>query len=132
MALSQRSTLLLFVVAAVCIQLYQAQGFFGRCTCLSTIKLNKLNISDFDVFEKRPGCDKTELIVTVTGPNNATERACIDTQEDFTKAFLKCWERINKNESRKMECIDRKNKAERKFKRRGGLAGEGSSPGPSP
>ncbi|XP_040001119.1 chemokine (C-X-C motif) ligand 18b [Xiphias gladius] len=113
MALSQTScALLLVVVAAVCIQLYQAHDFPGRCSCPITIKFIKGNMSDFQVLERRPGCDKTELIVTMNGPDNSNEKICINTERKLGKAFLRCWERINKDESRKMECIDRKRKAE--------------------
>nr|WEE66573.1 CXCL18b [Micropterus salmoides] len=104
--------LLLIVVATVFIQLYQAQHSVGRCTCPNTIKFVKGNISDFKVLEVRPGCDKTELIVTMNKPDNSTEKTCLNTEGKMAKAFLMCWERINKDESRKMECIDRKRKAE--------------------
>ncbi|CAB1435253.1 unnamed protein product [Pleuronectes platessa] len=113
MALSQRSGILqLFVAAAVCIQLYQAHDFFGRCSCSSSIKFTKGNMSDFQVLENQPGCDRTELIVTMTGPDNSTELLCLDTQGRMAQAFLKCWQRINKDNSRKMECINKKRKAE--------------------
>ncbi|KAM9363420.1 chemokine (C-X-C motif) ligand 18b [Symphorus nematophorus] len=113
MALSQKScTLLLAVVAAVCIQLYQAHDFPGRCSCHNTIKFIRGNMSDFQVLERRPGCDRTELIVTMSSQDNSTVRLCINTDGKMAKAFLRCWERINKDESRKMECIDRKRKAE--------------------
>ncbi|KAM8880362.1 C-X-C motif chemokine 9-like [Spinachia spinachia] len=103
--------LLLAVVAAVCIQLHQGHDFIGRCSCLNPIMFIKGNISDFKVLESRPGCDKTELIVTMNNPNNSTEKLCINTEGKRAKAFLRCWERITKDESRKMECIDRKKKA---------------------
>ncbi|XP_076585075.1 chemokine (C-X-C motif) ligand 18b [Chaetodon auriga] len=113
MALTQKSgALLLVVVAAVCIQLYQAHDFPGRCSCHDTIKFIKGNMSDFQVLERRPGCDKIELIVTMNNPDNSTEKICMNTEGKMAKAFLRCWERINKDESRKMECIDRKRKAE--------------------
>uniref|UniRef100_A0AAT9KF14 C-X-C motif chemokine 11 n=1 Tax=Amphiprion clarkii TaxID=80970 RepID=A0AAT9KF14_AMPCL len=113
MALSQRSCVLLLVfVAAVCIELYQAQNVLGRCSCPSTIKFIRGNMSDFQVLERRPGCDKTELVITLIRSENSTEKICMNTDGRMAKAFLKCWERINKDESRKMECIDRKRKAE--------------------
>uniref|UniRef100_A0A3B4YXT3 C-X-C motif chemokine 11-like n=1 Tax=Stegastes partitus TaxID=144197 RepID=A0A3B4YXT3_9TELE len=109
MALSQRNgALLLVFVAAVCVELYQAQNVLGRCSCLSTIKFIKGNISDFQVLEVRPGCDRIELITS----ENSTEKFCMNTEGKMAKAYLKCWERKNKDESRKMECIDRKKKAE--------------------
>ncbi|KAL7404086.1 hypothetical protein ABVT39_009267 [Epinephelus coioides] len=113
MALSQKScTLLLAVLAAVCIQLYQAHDFIGRCSCPTTIKFVRGNMSDFQVLERFSGCDRTELIVTMSNSDNSTEKICINTEGKMAKAFMKCWERINKDESRKMECIDRKRKAE--------------------
>uniref|UniRef100_A0A3Q1FFK8 Chemokine interleukin-8-like domain-containing protein n=1 Tax=Acanthochromis polyacanthus TaxID=80966 RepID=A0A3Q1FFK8_9TELE len=108
MALSQRNCVVLLVfVAAVCMELYQAQIVLGRCSCPVTIKFIKGNFSDFQVLERRPGCDKTELV-----SENSTERICLNTMGNLAKAFLKCWERINKDESRKMECIERKRKAD--------------------
>ncbi|XP_074487248.1 chemokine (C-X-C motif) ligand 18b [Sebastes fasciatus] len=108
MASSQKSIFLLVVAAAVCIQLYNAHDFIGRCSCLNTIKFVRGNMSDFQVLERRPGCDKTELIVTMNNPDNSTEQFCMNNEGKMAKAFLKCWERINKNESRKMECIARR------------------------
>uniref|UniRef100_A0A671V0E4 Chemokine interleukin-8-like domain-containing protein n=1 Tax=Sparus aurata TaxID=8175 RepID=A0A671V0E4_SPAAU len=113
MALSQKSCTLLFVVvAAVCIQLFQAQDVSARCSCLSTIKFIKGNISDFQVLEKRSGCDRKELIVTINNADNSTDQFCMNLGGRMAMAFLKCWERINKDESRKMECINRKKKTE--------------------
>ncbi|XP_054461061.1 chemokine (C-X-C motif) ligand 18b [Anoplopoma fimbria] len=109
MASSQkRCLLLLVVVAAVCIQLYQAHDFIGRCSCFNTMKFIRGNMSDFKVIERHPGCDKTELIVTMNTPDNLTGRFCMNTEGRRARVLLKCWERINKDESRKMECIDRK------------------------
>lgn len=34
----------------------------GRCMCHTKIKFIKGNMSDFQVLEKRPGCDRTELM----------------------------------------------------------------------
>ncbi|XP_077380936.1 C-X-C motif chemokine 9-like [Festucalex cinctus] len=104
--------LLLVVVAGFCIQLYRAHDFPGRCSCHNTIKFIRGNMSDFQVLEKRPGCDKTELIVTMSRPDNGTEKICMNTEGRLAKAFFRCWERINKDENRKIECIERKRKAE--------------------
>uniref|UniRef100_A0A672HB48 Chemokine interleukin-8-like domain-containing protein n=1 Tax=Salarias fasciatus TaxID=181472 RepID=A0A672HB48_SALFA len=113
MALSQLNcALLLLLLAAVCMEFYQAQHLPGRCSCPTSIKFIRGNMSDFQVLEKRPGCDRTELIVTVDKAHNSTERICMNTEGRMAKAFLRCWEKINKNETRKMECLDRKRKAE--------------------
>ncbi|XP_047434612.1 chemokine (C-X-C motif) ligand 18b [Mugil cephalus] len=115
MALSQRNCAFLLVfVAAVWMECSQAQHFFGRCSCPNTVKFVKGNISDFEVLERRPGCDLTEVILTQSNANNSTERICMNTEGKMAKAFLRCWERINKDESRKMECIERKKRAEDK------------------
>ncbi|XP_040891189.1 chemokine (C-X-C motif) ligand 18b [Toxotes jaculatrix] len=112
MALSQKScAFLLVVVAAVYIQVYQAHDFPGRCLCINTVFI-RANITDFEVFEKRPGCDKTELIVTVTEADNSTQKLCMNTVGKMAKAFFRCWQRINKEDGRKKECIDRMRKAE--------------------
>ncbi|KAM9857515.1 uncharacterized protein ACBR49_001134 [Aulostomus maculatus] len=117
MALTQRSChVLLVVMAALCMDLYQAQNFPARCICPTTIKFVKGNISDFQVLENRPGCDQTELIVTMSNPDNPPEKICINTEGKMGKAYLRCWERINKDESRRMECINRKRKTESKYK----------------
>ncbi|CAN9510021.1 unnamed protein product [Ophioblennius macclurei] len=113
MALSQRNcALLLLALAAVCVELYQAQHLPGRCSCPTSIKFIRGNMSDFQILERRPGCEKTELIVTMSKAHNATEKVCINTEGKMAKAFLRCWEKINKDESRKTECLDRKRKAE--------------------
>ncbi|KAM9315212.1 chemokine (C-X-C motif) ligand 18b [Pholidichthys leucotaenia] len=106
--------LLLVFLAAVYIELHQAQDIPARCSCPETtyMKFIKGNMTNFQVFQKHPGCDKIEFIVTMSKPDNSTEKVCINTNGKMAKAFLRCWERINKDESRKMECIDRKRKAE--------------------
>lgn len=38
-----------------------ALDLIGRCRCHETMKFIKGNFSDFNVWEKHPGCDKTEL-----------------------------------------------------------------------
>ncbi|XP_016890378.1 putative LOC103383965 isoform X1 [Cynoglossus semilaevis] len=114
MALIQNSpVLLLFVVAAIYIQLDQAQNTIpGRCWCPKSVKFTKGNMTDFQVLERHPGCDKTELIVTMAEADNSTAQICINTQGKMAKNFLKCWERIKKEESRKMECINKRRKTE--------------------
>ncbi|KAM4585331.1 C-X-C motif chemokine 11-like [Odontesthes bonariensis] len=113
MGLSQRNcALLLAVVVAVCIERYEAQHVMGRCLCPNMGKIIKGNITDFQVYEKWAGCDKTELIVTVNTLNNSTVQICLNTQRRIGIAFLKCWDRVNRDESRKMECIERKRRAE--------------------
>ncbi|CAK6969147.1 chemokine (C-X-C motif) ligand 18b [Scomber scombrus] len=115
MALSEKSwALFLVFVAAVCIELYEAHDVPGRCMCHRKIKFIKGNFSDFQVLERRPGCDSIELTVTMSNPDNSTVKICMDTEGKLAKAFLRCWERINKDKSRKMECIDRKRKSETK------------------
>ncbi|KAG7485039.1 C-X-C motif chemokine 11-like [Solea senegalensis] len=94
MAMSQKTaTLLLFVVAAVYIELYQAQNLLGRCSCTNTIKFIRENITDFQVLEKRPACERTELIVTIAAPNNSTQQVCMNIQGNMAKNFLMCWKR---------------------------------------
>ncbi|XP_041641671.1 chemokine (C-X-C motif) ligand 18b [Cheilinus undulatus] len=104
--------LLLAFVAAVYIQLYQAHDIPDRCYCHEFITFIKANISDFQVHEQRSGCDRTELILTLHTAGNTTEEICMNTEKKMAKAFLKCWERINKDESRKRECTDRMRRAE--------------------
>ncbi|XP_060904427.1 chemokine (C-X-C motif) ligand 18b [Labrus mixtus] len=111
--LSEKScALLLVIAAAVCIELYQAHDIPDRCYCHEFIKFIRANMSDFQVHERRPGCDKTELIVTLDITGNSTEKICMNTEGKMAKAFLRCWEKINKDKSRKRECIDRKRKSE--------------------
>ncbi|KAM9701310.1 uncharacterized protein ACNS7B_002992 [Menidia menidia] len=113
MDLSRRNgALLLAILAALCVELHVAQHVMGRCVCPATSKLVRGNMTDFQVHEKRPGCDKTELIVTVKTPANSTLEICLHTDRRFGQALLKCWGRINKDKSRKMECIEWRRKAE--------------------
>uniref|UniRef100_A0A3P9HVT1 Chemokine interleukin-8-like domain-containing protein n=1 Tax=Oryzias latipes TaxID=8090 RepID=A0A3P9HVT1_ORYLA len=100
--------LLLAVVAAVCIQLYQAQHVVGRCRCYEEVRLMaiKRNITDFQVKEKSAACSKIQLIVTFMEANSTAVERCVKPQGYKAKQILKCWEGINKNESRKMECIN--------------------------
>ncbi|KAF6719768.1 hypothetical protein FQA47_000504 [Oryzias melastigma] len=100
--------LLLAVVAAVCIQLYQAQYVVGRCRCYNLIRLKdvKGNITGFEVKEKSAACNKMEFIVTVMEPNSTAVERCVKPLGPKAKLILNCWDRINKNESRKMECIN--------------------------
>ncbi|KAK2815565.1 hypothetical protein Q5P01_026032 [Channa striata] len=105
------STLLIVFLPAVFLQFYETHDI-GRCTCPQTIKFVKGNISDFQVLEKRPACENVELIVTLNRADNSTDKICMNTGGPRAKAFLRCWERINKEESRKMECIERQKKAE--------------------
>uniref|UniRef100_A0A3Q4ATG3 Chemokine interleukin-8-like domain-containing protein n=1 Tax=Mola mola TaxID=94237 RepID=A0A3Q4ATG3_MOLML len=107
-----RCALLLTVVAGVCVQLYQAHDILGRCACQHKVKFIKANITDFQVLQRRPACDKTELYVTVSKPDNTTEDICLHMEGKMAKAFLKCWERINRNKTRKTECFDRKRKSD--------------------
>ncbi|XP_046900029.1 C-X-C motif chemokine 11-1-like [Hypomesus transpacificus] len=100
--------LLLVVLAAVCIQLYDAQFVPARCNCQGTIKFTAEIISDFQVFEKSPNCDHTEIIITLQEDN---VKRCLNLQGKLAKAFLHCWNRINKDESQKMTCLNRRNKA---------------------
>ncbi|XP_034543919.1 chemokine (C-X-C motif) ligand 18b [Notolabrus celidotus] len=103
---------LLVVVAAVYIQLYQAtHDIPDRCYCPEVINFIKGNMSDFQVYDRRSGCDKTELIVTMNKLDNTTEKLCMNTQKKFGMAFVKCWDRINRTESRKSECIDKMKRA---------------------
>ncbi|KAG8015012.1 hypothetical protein GBF38_022247 [Nibea albiflora] len=95
MALSQKSyALLLVFVAAVCIQFYQAEAGVipGRCSCRHAVMYIKGNISDFQVLEKRPACNKVELFVTWNKADNTTDKICLDTDGKLAKAFLGCWQ----------------------------------------
>ncbi|CAL1602325.1 unnamed protein product [Knipowitschia caucasica] len=102
---------LLFALAAVWVQLHQAQNIPIRCSCPGTVKFAP-NITDFEVKERRSGCDKTELIVTIAVGNNSTIQRCLDPMGKLAKAYFRCWENKNKNESRKHECIERKKKTD--------------------
>uniref|UniRef100_A0A1A8BBS9 Chemokine interleukin-8-like domain-containing protein n=2 Tax=Nothobranchius kadleci TaxID=1051664 RepID=A0A1A8BBS9_NOTKA len=113
MAFFQRNVaLLLVVVAAVCIQLHQGMYVVGRCKCPKVQKVPRINVSDFEVIEKSPSCDNTEVILTSVKPDNSTEQICVDPSTKVAQGFQKCWDRIQKDASRKMECIERKRKAE--------------------
>ncbi|XP_055078749.1 C-X-C motif chemokine 9-like isoform X2 [Periophthalmus magnuspinnatus] len=105
-----RLAFFLAALAGVWVQIYQAQSIQMRCTCAKSVKY-ATNITDFKVIERRSGCDKPELVVTVAVGNNSTE-LCLSPDGKLAKAFFRCWEK-NKNETRKHECIDRKKKPEK-------------------
>uniref|UniRef100_A0A672Z4M2 Chemokine interleukin-8-like domain-containing protein n=1 Tax=Sphaeramia orbicularis TaxID=375764 RepID=A0A672Z4M2_9TELE len=93
---SAKSCILLWVsVAVLCIQLHLAHDIHIRCLCHETVKFIKGNMSDFQVLERRSGCDKTELIVTMSRQNNSTDKVCMNTEGKMAKAFLRCWESLN-------------------------------------
>uniref|UniRef100_A0A1A7WUW9 Chemokine interleukin-8-like domain-containing protein n=1 Tax=Iconisemion striatum TaxID=60296 RepID=A0A1A7WUW9_9TELE len=115
MAFSQRNVALLLVfVAAVCVELYQGQYVVGRCKCPEVQRVSRINVSDFEVIEKTPTCDKIQVILTSVKPDNTTEQICVDPLAMIARGFLRCWQRINKDTSRRMECIERRRKAEKK------------------
>ncbi|KAM7393568.1 hypothetical protein PAMP_020428 [Pampus punctatissimus] len=103
-------TVLLVVAAAFCMELHQAQDVLGRCSCPVSVLFVR-NRSDFQVIEKQPGCDKIEIIITETLPDNSTRKVCLKPEGMLGKAFLQCWEKINKDESRKMECMKKGKKS---------------------
>uniref|UniRef100_A0A1A8S7R1 Chemokine interleukin-8-like domain-containing protein n=1 Tax=Nothobranchius rachovii TaxID=451742 RepID=A0A1A8S7R1_9TELE len=108
MAFSQRNVaLLLVVVAAVCIELHQGHIIVGRCKCPQVQNVPRINVSDFEVTEKSPACDKIEVILTSVKPDNSTEQICVDPSARIALAFQRCWNSINKDKSRKMECIEK-------------------------
>uniref|UniRef100_A0A3B5R0G2 Chemokine interleukin-8-like domain-containing protein n=1 Tax=Xiphophorus maculatus TaxID=8083 RepID=A0A3B5R0G2_XIPMA len=109
MVLSQRNgALLLVFVAAVCMEFYQAQHVVGiRCKCPVFSKILRSNFTDFQVTEARAGCDRVELTVTRIKLDNSTETLCLNPKRRPGLQILSCWEKINKDKSRKMECLDK-------------------------
>uniref|UniRef100_A0A3Q2W3R9 Chemokine interleukin-8-like domain-containing protein n=1 Tax=Haplochromis burtoni TaxID=8153 RepID=A0A3Q2W3R9_HAPBU len=76
----------------------------GRCMCPRT-RVVKGRLSDFRVFPKRPSCDREELVVTRINPDHSAQLLCMSTEGVRGKRILSCWESINRNESRKLECL---------------------------
>uniref|UniRef100_A0A667XQ02 Chemokine interleukin-8-like domain-containing protein n=1 Tax=Myripristis murdjan TaxID=586833 RepID=A0A667XQ02_9TELE len=106
-------TLALLVVAAFYAQLHEATFVPGsRCLCDQTIKFTPDTIKDFKITEKRPGCEKTEVVVTIEKQDMSKENVCLSLEGKLAKAFMMCWNRINKDESQKMNCLNRRKKAE--------------------
>uniref|UniRef100_A0A3P9N550 Chemokine interleukin-8-like domain-containing protein n=1 Tax=Poecilia reticulata TaxID=8081 RepID=A0A3P9N550_POERE len=114
MGLSQRNgALLLVFVAAVCMEFYQAQHVVGiRCKCPSFSKILRSNFTDFQVTEARAGCDRVELTVTRIKLDNSTETLCMYPKRKLGLQILSCWERINKDKSRKTECLNKQRRLE--------------------
>ncbi|KAM8842766.1 uncharacterized protein ACB058_014340 [Synchiropus picturatus] len=109
-----RLALLLLVAAAFCSQIFQAHEVTGRCLCENTKQYRGApNVTDFHALDKRPGCDKREMIVWMRQDNNDTTPICLKVNEKMAIKFFACWNRIDKNETRKMECL-RRSKPERK------------------
>uniref|UniRef100_A0A669EMZ7 Chemokine interleukin-8-like domain-containing protein n=1 Tax=Oreochromis niloticus TaxID=8128 RepID=A0A669EMZ7_ORENI len=104
MALKWRCAGLTFVVALAYMDLYRAAFTPGRCACPRTQAV-KGRLSDFQVFPKRPGCDREELVVTRINPDHSAQLLCMSTEG--VRAFLLavCFCSINRNESRKLECL---------------------------
>uniref|UniRef100_A0A3Q3BD69 Chemokine interleukin-8-like domain-containing protein n=1 Tax=Kryptolebias marmoratus TaxID=37003 RepID=A0A3Q3BD69_KRYMA len=118
MSLSQRNSAFLMVfMSAVCIELLQSTYVIGRCECPEVQRVSKINVTDFKVIEKSATCAKTELILTQIKLDNSTQQICVDTLTRIAKNFLRCWERIQKDESRKTECIEKKRKADENSQR---------------
>ncbi|KAM4611964.1 interleukin-8-like [Polymixia lowei] len=103
--------LLLLVVVAVCIQLREAQFIPGaRCVCQTTVKYVPGPISDFRVIESGPSCDTTQVIVTLTR-SDVSRDVCLSPEGKLARAFVMCWNKINRDESQKMTCLNRRKKA---------------------
>uniref|UniRef100_A0A096LX66 Chemokine interleukin-8-like domain-containing protein n=1 Tax=Poecilia formosa TaxID=48698 RepID=A0A096LX66_POEFO len=116
MGLSQRNgALLLVFVAAVCMEFYQAPATHVvgiRCKCPSFSKIQRSNFTDFQVTEVWVGCDRVELTLTRIKLDNSTETLCINPKRKLGLQILSCWERINKDKSRKMECLNKQRRLE--------------------
>uniref|UniRef100_A0A3Q4GY67 Chemokine interleukin-8-like domain-containing protein n=1 Tax=Neolamprologus brichardi TaxID=32507 RepID=A0A3Q4GY67_NEOBR len=104
MPLQGRCVGLTFFVALAYMGLSQAAFTPGCCACPRTQAV-KGRLSDFQVFPKRPSCDREELVVTRINPDDSTQLVCMSTEGVRGKRILSCWESINRNESCKLECL---------------------------
>uniref|UniRef100_A0A669CM63 Chemokine interleukin-8-like domain-containing protein n=1 Tax=Oreochromis niloticus TaxID=8128 RepID=A0A669CM63_ORENI len=105
MALKWRCAGLTFVVALAYMDLYRGYCIYAGTLRLPRTQAVKGRLSDFQVFPKRPGCDREELVVTRINPDHSAQLLCMSTEG--VRAFLLavCFCSINRNESRKLECL---------------------------
>ncbi|CAL8389510.1 unnamed protein product [Arctogadus glacialis] len=111
MAFSLKHLILLLVAAvAVCIKLNDAQFIpSDRCLCHNTVRRTSENITDFQIIQRGPSCDTTQVIITIENSNNRIAELCLNTQGLLAKAFIKCWNRIKKDDSKKVTCLNKSN-----------------------
>ncbi|XP_072533054.1 C-X-C motif chemokine 9 [Salminus brasiliensis] len=58
---------------------------------------------DFEIFLRRPGCPKDEIIVTV----KKTKKVCLSPDGAQGKRLLKCWRRMQEIKGEVKKCLKR-------------------------
>ncbi|KAG7275339.1 hypothetical protein CRUP_035966 [Coryphaenoides rupestris] len=92
---------------------YSPQYIPGRCVCPKTVKYTSENITDFQIIEPGPSCSSMQVIVTLWTADNSTNMLCLDPARRLAMAFINCWKKINREESKKVTCLNkRKNKSQ--------------------
>ncbi|KAJ8365776.1 hypothetical protein SKAU_G00146070 [Synaphobranchus kaupii] len=59
----------------------------------------------FSITEKGAHCKNDEIIVTL---KNNNLKVCLSAEEKQGQNLINCWNRINKDENKKMACLRRK------------------------
>ncbi|KAJ8416003.1 hypothetical protein AAFF_G00380250 [Aldrovandia affinis] len=99
-----------FLAAALCLQLHHARVGESvyvpiRCLCPETnVFVPEVLIADFSITEKGAHCESDEIIVTLKN----TMKACLSPGENQGQKLIRCWNRINKDENKKMSCLRRR------------------------
>ncbi|XP_036406892.1 interleukin-8-like [Megalops cyprinoides] len=100
-----------FLLASViCLQLYQAEvgesmHIILRCACPESNKFIPDALANFTIIEKGAHCPSDEIIVTLQKNN---KEVCLSPSERQGQHLLNCWQRINKDESKKAACLRRR------------------------
>ncbi|CAL8333674.1 unnamed protein product [Lota lota] len=113
MASSLKHCIFLLVAAiAVGIELNNAQFIPGaRCVCHKTARYTSENITDFQIIQSGPSCAATQVIITVENSNNRTDALCLNPEGRLARAFIMCWDRVNRDDSKKVTCLNKRKKS---------------------
>ncbi|XP_066549688.1 C-X-C motif chemokine 3 [Amia ocellicauda] len=100
------------ILAVAVIQLLQAplgeaQFVPTRCMCVKSETIFRRRFTNFTVIEKGSHCKNTEIILTL---DKSGHQVCLSPDGQRGQRLLKCWNRINKDESKKKKCIRRRQK----------------------
>ncbi|KAJ8264312.1 hypothetical protein GJAV_G00147690 [Gymnothorax javanicus] len=74
-----------------------------RCVCPQSNAFVPENlIADFSITEKGAHCDSDEIIVTMKKTNL---KVCLNAKEKQGKHLISCWNRIHRDENKKLSCL---------------------------
>uniref|UniRef100_A0A8B9LEI6 Chemokine interleukin-8-like domain-containing protein n=1 Tax=Astyanax mexicanus TaxID=7994 RepID=A0A8B9LEI6_ASTMX len=82
-----------------------------RCVCHKPLKKVQKQLSDLEVYLKRPGCHKDEIIVTV---KESGKKVCLSPDGDQGKRILTCWHEMEKTKGDVKQCLKRRRRRPRR------------------